>query len=527
MALVRATHLVRAATALGAALTLVLASASVLAGERQSWGGDALPRAGPSATETGAARADRPRRPNILLITSDDQTDEEMRWMPFTRRLVGRQGVTATDFISPHPLCCPARAEILTGEYAQNNGVRDNFGPFGGWSRFVRAGNRPHQIGVWLHRAGYRTGFVGKTLNGYESAPTRMPGFDRWNPTTVGTYSYFGTTFFNDGHPRSFPDDYVADVVARYTHRYLRDFTSGRRPWFLWVSHVGPHVSINSSGVPGPPIPAPRHARLFRHVRPPSLARDSFDEKVIRDKPRPVRHHHVLSRRHVVHLFRARIRTLQAIDEANRSAVRQLRRSGELAHTVVVFASDNGFQLGEHRLLNKNFPYEESLQVPLLVRGPGLRAGRHLRRTVTVVDLAPTFLALAGVLHRVRSHGFTDGADIWPLLQGRGRAPDTQLIQAGSDNPRVIARYGWWWRGVRTRRWTYAHWWYGGNELYDRRADPFEQHNLAGRHRYRPVQAELRRRLDALRHCHGAAECRRSFGQVPGLDRVSRGASPP
>lgn len=435
--------------------------------------------------------------------------------MPATRHLIGRQGVRATDFISPHPLCCPARAEILTGEYAQNNGVRDNFGPFGGWARFVSGGNRHHQVGAWLHRAGYRTAFIGKTLNGYESAPTRMPGFDHWNPTTVGTYAYYGTTFLNDGHPRYYLHDYVADVVARYTHRYLREFAAGRRPWFLWISHVGPHVSINSSGTPGPAIPATRHAHLFRHARPPSLAKDSFNESAMGDKPLPVRRHHRLSRRGVVHRFRSRIRTLQAIDEANRSAIRQLRRTGELRDTVVVFASDNGFQLGEHRLLNKNYPYEESLQVPLLVRGPGLPEQRSMNQTVTMVDLAPTFLALAGALHRVRSQGFTDGANVWPLLQGHGRAPDTQLIQAGSDNRRVIARYGWWWRGVRTSRWTYAHWWYGANELYDRESDPYQRHNLAGRPGYRAVQAELRRRLDKLQRCHGPAECQRDFGPVP------------
>ena len=124
-----------------------------------------------------------------------------MQWMPLTRRLITEQGVEATQFISPHPLCCPARAEILTGEYAQNNGVRRNAGPYGGWQAFVDNGNVRHQLGRWLDRAGYQTGFVGKMLNGYTVDFTPLPGWGHWNPTVDGTYRYYGTTFYADGAP--------------------------------------------------------------------------------------------------------------------------------------------------------------------------------------------------------------------------------------------------------------------------------------------------------------------------------------
>ena len=338
---------------------------------------------------SGAARAHAPvsrpdaavpaDQPNILLITSDDQRADDMQWMPFTRRLIAEEGVDVTGFISPHPLCCPARAEILTGEYAQNNGVRHNVGPYGGWQAFVDGGNVRQQLGRWLHRAGYQTGFVGKMLNGYTAGSTPLPGFDHWNPTIERTYGYYGTGFYADGEAVRYPDDYVADVVSNYTRDYLKAFAARDRPWFLWVSHVGPHVAVTRRGRYRPPIPAERHADLFADTLPPSLAAPSFNEADTTDKPPVVSSRGPRSVDEVTTLFRARIRSLQAIDEANRAAIRQLRRSGQLDNTVVVYTSDNGFLLGEHRLGGKNYPYEEALRVPFVLRGRGSHRARPFR----------------------------------------------------------------------------------------------------------------------------------------------------
>ncbi|MDE0775974.1 MAG: sulfatase-like hydrolase/transferase [Nocardioides sp.] len=103
-------------------------------------------------------------QPNIVFISADDMTLDEMRYLPRVKRLLGQAGVTFTDFTAPQPLCCPSRAQQLTGQYAQNNGVRANSGRYGGYDAFEPETAMP----VWLQQAGYHTAMVGKYLNGYK-----------------------------------------------------------------------------------------------------------------------------------------------------------------------------------------------------------------------------------------------------------------------------------------------------------------------------------------------------------------------
>jgi len=466
--------------------------------------------------------------PNIVLITSDDQNDDDLDHMPLTRRLLVDEGVRFTDAISPHPLCCPARAEILTGEYAQNNGVRHNSGPLGGYAAFARprraapgTDNLRDNLAAWLHRAGYATGFVGKTLNGYTPASPRMRGWDSWQPSTAGTYAYYGTRF--EGDPDPHDDDYVADVVRDKTVDLIDRWAPRSQPFFVWASHVGPHQASTGGGF-GPPVPAQRHADLFPDAVPPSLGRRSFDEADVSDKPRAVRTERSKSTEHLVDLHRQRLRSLQAVDEANAAVIEALARTGELDHTLVVYASDNGYLLGEHRLAGKNWPYDEDLQIPMVVRGPGVPAGRTSDATATPVDLAPTFLDYARTLPVVRRSGRTDGLSLRGALHGRPMPDDTTLIQAGSADAGPLRAGGWLWRGVRTPRYTWVRWWDGTEELYDRVRDRYELRNLVARdatlrdRRYRAVRAELRRRYAALADCRGPAACEgRRFGPAPTL----------
>ncbi len=479
-----------------------------------------------------------PSRPNILLITSDDQAATDLRWMPRTRRLLAAHGVELTHAISPHPLCCPARAEIMTGKYAQNSGVRHNTGRWGGYAAFVRGGNRPQNLGVWLRRAGYRTAFVGKFLNGYHPhRDGRLPGWTHWNPTGRNTYAYYGTTFWNDGRPRAYPTTYVADVVRDATVRYVREFAHGSRPFFIWASHVGPHQAsgeyvrrhLHRRGFV-PPIPAHRHERLFRHTPLPDRLLPSFNEADVSDKPHALRRPHPRPVRTLVETFLQRIRSLQAIDEANARAVRALAATGELANTYVLFLSDNGYLLGEHRLQGKNFGFREDLRVPFLVRGPGVPEGVQRDQVATTVSLAATFLDVAGVLPRVsRRHGI-DGASLVGVLGADDPVAQTQLIQAGTSrrsamrDPRSLVP-GWWWRGVQAGPYVYTAWYDGAETLYDLDRDPHELLDLVDVDHgnqlrdpaYGEVLTELRRRFAVLRDCAGTAACQHDFGPLPAV----------
>jgi arylsulfatase A-like enzyme len=188
------------------------------------------------------------RRPNVVLITSDDQSLSDLRWMPRTRRVLGDAGVTFTSMLSPHPLCCPARANLLTGQYAQNSGVRSNAGPLlGGF----RALDRRHILPVWLQGVGYRTAFVGKYLNGYENHLERVgdepggrqPGWTQWNPIVAHVDEYFGSTFYDNGARRTFARQHSSDVIRRYTGDYIRQFADEPQPFFVWAAHYAPHAT--------------------------------------------------------------------------------------------------------------------------------------------------------------------------------------------------------------------------------------------------------------------------------------------
>jgi N-acetylglucosamine-6-sulfatase len=442
-------------------------------------------------------------RPNIILFTTDDQTLYDLAWMPHTRELIGGHGVTFNHGLSPHPLCCPARAEIITGQYAQNNGVKHNTGPHGGYPALR---HRNNTVGRWLQNAGYHTAMVGKYLNSYQRILDRPQGWDHWNPFTDGT-RIMSTQYYDDGAMTT-REGYVDDITNEYAIDYINEFGASPEPFFLWVSDYAPH---RAQGVPGwhdYAYPAPRFLGTLTDQVLPVLGKKSFNEKNVSDQPPYVRNP-PLDAVEMQKMFTYRIEALQAADEGVKNIVEALAANGELDNTYIVFTSDNGYLLGEHRLEKKNFIFKEALEVPFLVRIPSAAATTTSDIPVTMVDIAPTVAELAGV----RPERLQDGTSFAGVLAGDAVAwRDTQLIQTGT---KPSPAHGWWIRGVRTERYTYGRDLITGVEqLYDRRLVPGETRNVALDPRYRHVLRELRRRLTALRTCAGA-ECSVTFGPPP------------
>ena len=152
-------------------------------------------------TQSPTAEADGPTRPNLVFVLTDDMRDDDLDHMPITRRLLADQGMEFTDAISPHPLCCPARAQLATGQYAQNNGVQHNRGVHGGF----QALDPTQEASTWFRSNGYRTGFVGKFLNGYGPRDVRPDGWTRWDALTRGVYDYVDFSMTGDGDPAATP----------------------------------------------------------------------------------------------------------------------------------------------------------------------------------------------------------------------------------------------------------------------------------------------------------------------------------
>ncbi len=461
-----------------------------------------------TAQHAASAQTTAQLRPNIVLITTDDQNLTDLDEMPKTRRWIADSGVTFAG-ISPHPLCCPARAEILTGQFAQNNGVRTNKGRYG-----ARKIDLTNTLPVWLDNAGYNTAFLGKFLNGYDTGVVDAPppGWDSWQPTAADIYNYTDFTVNDNGALKQYTDSYQTDVFTEMAVTRIREWAPDDAPFFIWQSYVAPHrecLPTEAGSCWGVPPPADRHRGLFADALSPSLAKPSYDEDTS-DKPSHLAEKPSYSDREHAEIqdtHRGRLRSLQAVDDGVARTLRALAAQGELSNTLVIFTSDNGFLLGEHRHDGKTLPYEESLRVPLLMRGPGLPSGTTTGLGLTV-DIAPTIVAAA----MAESTLTMDGMDLHPVSTGEVRSWSTVLIQGGPNN-KMEEVAGWFYRGVRTSRYMYAH--YPNTdeyELYDRRRDRYQLTNVADKPRYGEVLSELRRRAELLADCSG--DCNRKFGPV-------------
>ncbi|HSJ22283.1 MAG TPA: sulfatase [Nocardioidaceae bacterium] len=463
--------------------------------------------------------ADAGSRPNIVLFSADDMRADDLEFMPRTRQLLGRAGTTFTDAISNYPLCCPARAVLLTGQYSHNNGVQGNKWPAGGHRKFYETGAELETLPVWLKRAGYNTGLVGKYLNNYgatnsEQASTGPryvpPGWDEWHASVGGVLKYYCVTLNHNGRLRRHPGEYQTDLYTSLSTDFIREYAGKEKPFFLWASHFAPHVGVSPRAndicgkAAGLPVPAAeRHKQMFDGLPLPEAP--SINEEDMSDKGTYMngRAKQDLGRMGASH--RSRIESLQALDESVADTVAALKAKGVLDDTLFVFTSDNGWLLGEHRAHKKTLPYEEALKVPLMMRGPGLPTNEQRHQPVSLVDIPATVLELAGATATKPQ----DGVSLMGHLGDPGRlARRIMPIEAGPE-PDIQKRHNlimplWLYRGVRSSQYSYIAWQIMGSEeeeFYDLDEDPFQ---LDSRHEA-TSQALITARAyyEKLRDCAG------------------------
>ncbi len=454
----------------------------------------------PPATSAAA------KRPNIVVLMTDDQTVESMRVMPNVKRLLVDRGTTFENSFASFALCCPSRATFLTGQYAHNHGVLSNEPPAGGYEKLDGSSTLP----VWLERAGYSTIHLGKYLNGYGKRDPREipPGWTEWHGAIgPSAYQYYDYRLNEDGKLVRYGADaasYQTDVYADKAVDIVRRRAEADVPFFLWVAFLAPH----SGGPVGPDrsrdtaLPAPRHRGRFASANLPTPP--SFNEADVSDKPSQVRRRPLLDEQKITSIterYRLRLESLLAVDAAVGRIVEELDRSGELANTLIVFTSDNGFFHGEHRIpIGKVRLYEPATRVPLVARGPGIRAGLRLRQPVANIDLAPTIVEAADA----RAGLQMDGRSLWPILRDPALFWGRDLLHEGPGTSTADRKF----IALRTPRWIYASYFAGPEELYDLSRDPDELSNLRADPSAADVLAELRQRLKALEGCV-ADECLR------------------
>lgn len=505
----------RAAVALAALLAAVAAATVPAPGQPGS--PEPAAAAPGAANEPGATEGKRERlremrrrnrrqkRPNVIVVMTDDQ-NESMEGLPRTLRLLRDRGTTFANSYVSFPLCCPSRATFLTGQYAHNHGVISTELP-----NAYNGLDHSNTLAVWLRSSGYRTAMVGKYLNGYgiedgiaepaSDAKEIPPGWADWFALTAGLEQRRYKYKVNDnGRLRWYPrrtQNYVTDVLANRAVDFVKRQAPRPKPFFLWFNPTAPHGEAGVfADATRDPQPAPRHEGAYEGAslpRPPS-----FDEADVSDKPEAVRERPRLSDQEIADLerrHRGRLESLLAVDEAIARIVARVRKAGDKRKTYIFFTSDNGVLLGAHRLIFKNFLYEESLRVPLIVRGPRFPAGAVRTQPVSNVDLAPTIAQLA----KVRPELTVDGRSLLPLARDPAfRSSRELLFESGVYGGSA---------GIRSAdgRWVLLDDNAQGLELYDLRADPYQLESLHADPARAAIRDQLAARLAQLRVCAGPA----------------------
>jgi N-acetylglucosamine-6-sulfatase len=432
------------------------------------------------------------------------------------RQLIGRHGVTFTNSFDTTPLCCPARVSYLTGQYAHNHGVLFNSGPHGGYPAFR---SQSTTFPAALHATGYYTGHIGKYLNAYAPTLGTPPGWDDFYVTWgARTYNYYGLQIAHNGtigRLDASEKNYSTDVFARLATRFIRR-RAGRGPFLLNVAFLAPHSAGNLDHTmrhePLPilsdpheidyrlAVPPRRYRGRFRHLPLPHPA--SFDQPLSQDQPRFLRFSPLFrrfTRRDVADItarYRSRLESLLTIDDATVAIIRALRATNQLAKTLVVFTSDNGFFNGEHRIrAGKYYAYDPATRVPLLMRGPGIPEGITRTAPVALIDLAPTILAAAGV----RPLRPPDGISLFRVIANDRLFRRRPLLVETPQNPVYPISYS----ALRTTRYLFVRYSTGETELFDLRRDPAEIRNLAATPHGRLLERSLKLELKRLQRCAG------------------------
>lgn len=387
--------------------------------------------------------------PNVVIVITDDQNVDSL---PVMRKLMSHPGgswVRFTNAFVNNSICCPARASLLTGQYSHVTGVLNNEG---GNSLDDR-----NTLPVWLDQAGYRTGLIGKYLNGFPwSRGTGYvpPGWDYFKSAGAGN----------------------VDARTKLAVNFVGSSTS---PFFLYLAYNDPHW---------PARPVARYASTNVFVPPDT---PNFNEADVSDKPAWIRSLRPLSQSTIDTWHKERVasqRALLAVDDGIQQIVDALAAAGKLDNTLLLFLSDHGFSWGSHRWIKKDCVYEECVRIPLFVRYPGSGTNREEPRLVSNVDVASTIAEYVGVTPGLRQNG----RSFLPLLANTPTNWSEEVFLESHVGKKTFD-------GIRVPGWLYAEYKNGDVELYDLVEDPYQLRNQANNPQHQPVRADLAQRMRALK----------------------------
>jgi len=432
--------------------------------------------------EVNIAKRPAPRRPNIILLVTDDQRWDRMGCMgdriiktPNMDRLAA-EGVLFVNNFCTTSICMSSRASIFTGMYLRRHQINSFKQPL---PRALLEKTYP----LLLRAAGYRTGFVGKWGLG---GPLPKDRFDYY-AGFPGQGQYFEEVDGRKVHLTRI----ITDKIVEFIQTCSKD-----KPFCLSVSFKAPHVQ---DGYPEPFRYDPAFESLYKDVEipvPKTAAPEYFErlpEFVRRSEGRTRWKRRFANPQLYQKSVKGYYRLITGVDVAIGALMKALEEKGFADNTVIIHTGDNGFFLGEHGLAGKWLMYEESIRTPLIIRHPWIpekMRGRRSEEMTLNIDLAPTILDLAGVPVPKEMQG----RSMKPLLFGqRVKWRDDWFYEHhfvyGGRIPQS--------EGVRTKRWKYIR--YIGQkppyeELYDLENDPYEENNLVPTGKYASVLDSLRKR---------------------------------
>ncbi|HRD60845.1 sulfatase [uncultured Nocardioides sp.] len=465
--------------------------------------------------------------PNVIVILTDDLDSSLVPYLPNVTGLIRDQGAELTNFYVEQSSCCPSRASILSGLYAHNHGVIGNVWPAGGYDRWKET-EQDNDLPVWLERAGYRNALLGKYFNEYPYHPGSQlseaekterreyvpPGWQSWaSPAQGNAYAQTHYKLNVDGQlDTDFHEDYLDRWLGDRALSLVDgadgfDFAAGGQ--FLYYASYSPHT---------PYAYPPEYEDQFTDATYPRTP--DFNEADVSDKFGQTRTRARLSttdKAVIDETFRERIRSLQVLDQTVGQLVHELAAEGALDHTYLIFTSDNGYHMGNHRReIGKYTQFQNDVSVPFYVRGPGIAPGSTYDTLAGNIDIAPTIADIAGA----SAPADVDGLSLLPLLHGEapptrryfllGRAltPTNTTTEGGLEEApetyvesRRSSRLNDF-TGVTNGRYKlirYTH--LPHEELYDLHNDPFELDNLLANDEasYQAMTPAGRRAVDTLR----------------------------
>ncbi|MFK8019710.1 MAG: sulfatase [Pseudomonadales bacterium] len=457
---------------------------------------------GNTNTGTDSSNAKSQSRPNVVFILTDDQRADAVGYhanpllgikTPHIDRLAA-EGVRFDNMFVTTSLCSPSRASFLSGTYAHTHGVINNFTDY------------PAQLQSFplqLQADGYQTAYIGKWHMG-EQDDSKRPGFDYW-VTHKGQGKYYDTTFNVNGERK--------EVAGYYTQRVTDmalDWLNSKRdesaPFALLLGHKAPH---------GPFVPEEKYQDRYNNVAVPYPdSRYQLDDKPAWIKQRLNTWHGIYGPLYAFRenfpndsaaavsdferFVRSYTGTINSVDDSVGRVYAALEELGELDNTVFVFASDNGFLLGEHGMIDKRTAHEASTRVPLVVRYPArFKAGTIVKGQVLSLDVAPSIVELTGSGRMDSAQGLS-----WVAL-AEGKASEWRETWLYEYNYEKQFPYTPNVRSVRTHKWKYIQNPHGDGgplrhieQLYNLEDDPGELVNVALRNDHRDVLGRMRGLLE-------------------------------